>query len=232
MATSPCAELLSCRERISGLRTAIATGAGVARRRGGSKTRPYAYRQEEHLRATQIALAAHTRPSHDQASPKNLASEPDLRQINPAVVSGSIPIRSRKAKKQIKEAERRETDVSVLRAKRARQRAQSRSALASRRSTAVLARRLSPPDSAPGQASWDVAGAYDLMDRQPGRRSYAFPRALSAPACPSPGSTSRAGHSTGRHDARSRPGAAATNRRPQAPHSLHQPLSPGWRPST
>jgi hypothetical protein len=51
---------------------------------------------------------------------------------------------------------------------RARQRAQSRSALASRRPTAVLVRRLSPPDSAPGQASWDVAGAYDLMDRQPG----------------------------------------------------------------
>ena len=39
-------------------------------------------------------------------------------------------------------------------------------------------------------------------------------------------STSRAGRSTGGHDARSRPGAAVTNRRPQGPHSLRQPASP------
>ena len=39
------------------------------------------------------------------------------------------------------------------------------------------------------------------------RRSGASPRALSAPAYPSPVSTSHTGRSTGEHDARSRPGA-------------------------
>jgi hypothetical protein len=51
-----------------------------------------------------------------------------------------------------------------------------------------------------------------------------------APA-PVAASTSHAGHSVGRHDAQSRPGEAVTRRRLRAPHSLHQPLSPGWRPS-
>src|ERR1700761_4319780 len=41
-------------------------------------------------------------------------------------------------------------------------------------------------NSASGQASWDVAGARELMDRQPGRRPRAVSRALAAPACPSP----------------------------------------------
>ena len=52
-----------------------------------------------------------------------------------------------------------------------------------------------------------------------GRRPHAAPRALPAPSCPSPASTSRAGHSAGRHDAQ-----AARERsvsfRPRAPHSL------------
>jgi hypothetical protein len=139
---------------------------------------------------------------------KSLASEPGLRQINPVVVTGFITAGfssrspgfsalTRATRKKKKEAERRETDRSVLRASgrgscphpdppRVRGR-EGRGQLASRRSTAVLAKRLSPPCSAPGQASWDVAGAYDPMDRQPGRRSYALSRALSAPACPSPG---------------------------------------------
>jgi hypothetical protein len=34
------------------------------------------------------------RPSYDQANPGKLASEPDLRQINPVVVTGFITIGS------------------------------------------------------------------------------------------------------------------------------------------
>jgi hypothetical protein len=41
-----------------------------------------------------IVLATHSRPSHDQASPRKLASEPDLRQMNPVVVTGFITIGS------------------------------------------------------------------------------------------------------------------------------------------
>jgi hypothetical protein len=75
-------------------------------------------------------LATHPRPSHDHASPEKLASEPDLRQMNPVVVTGSITIESdavpgticklqcrsrislrfiRATKNKIKEAERRKT---------------------------------------------------------------------------------------------------------------------------
>jgi hypothetical protein len=60
----------------------------------------------------------------------------------------------------------------------------------------------SSPRRNPGQASCDSAGACEPMDRQPGRVSQAPPRALPAPACPSPASTSRTGHSAGRHDTR------------------------------
>ena len=42
-----------------------------------------------------------------------------------------------------------------------------------------------------------------------------------------PASTSRAGHSAGRHDTRSRPGAEVTSRRPRAPHPV--PISQGHR---
>ena len=72
-------------------------------------------------------------------------------------------------------------------------------ALACRRSTAALAKgTFVAQGSASGHASCDLAGAHDLMDRQPGRRPYALPRALSAPACPSPGFNTRSGHSAGR----------------------------------
>jgi hypothetical protein len=40
-----------------------------------------------------LVLATLSRPNHEQAGFKNLASEPDLRQINPAVVSGFITIK-------------------------------------------------------------------------------------------------------------------------------------------
>jgi hypothetical protein len=40
-----------------------------------------------------LVLATHGRPSYDQASPSKLASDPDLRQINPVVVTGFITIR-------------------------------------------------------------------------------------------------------------------------------------------
>jgi hypothetical protein len=36
----------------------------------------------------------HSRPSYDQASPRKLASEPDLRQMIPVVVTGTITIES------------------------------------------------------------------------------------------------------------------------------------------
>jgi hypothetical protein len=67
-----------------------------------------------------------------------------------------------------------------------------RDALASRRSTAALARGLRPAGSTPGHASWDVdhAGVTRLRLSQ------------------SRDCTSRTGRSTGVNDARSRPGAA------------------------
>ena len=72
-------------------------------------------------------------------------------------------------------------------------------ALASRRSTAALVRRSQPPNSAPGHASCDLAGTHDLMDRQPGRRSYASPRALPRARLSQSrdSSTSHTGRSTG-----------------------------------
>ncbi len=54
------------------------------------------------------------------------------------------------------------------------------------------------PRRSSSHASCDSAGACEPMDRQPGRVSHASPRALPAPACPSPASTSRAGHNAGR----------------------------------
>ncbi len=133
-----------------------------------------------------------------------------------------------------KETERRETRSHEPRHRderhrpprlRARRRPTGR--LASRRSVAALAGRLSPSGSAPGQASWDVAGAPDLMDRQPGRRSCAVSRALSAPACPSPEGTPRTGRSTGAHDARSRPGAGGKPARRRRTRSNRPACRPG-----
>ncbi len=56
----------------------------------------------------------------------------------------------------------------------------------------------SSPRRSSSHASCNSAGACEPMDRQPGRVSHASPRALPAPACPSPVSTSRAGHNAGR----------------------------------
>jgi hypothetical protein len=50
-------------------------------------------------------------------------------------------------------------------------------------------------------------------------RPCAVARALPAPSCPSPASSSQAGHGAGRAFCRSRPRAAVTSRRPQEPHS-------------
>jgi hypothetical protein len=47
-------------------------------------------------RTRNLVLATHLRPSHDQAGPEKLASEPDLRQTNPVVVSGFITVRLRR----------------------------------------------------------------------------------------------------------------------------------------
>jgi hypothetical protein len=73
---------------------------------------------------------------------------------------------------------------------------------ACRRSTAALAaasqRRSSAPDALPGTRS----------------------------SCPSPASSSQAGHSAGRALLRSRPGAQVTSPRPREPLPLHRPVSP------
>jgi hypothetical protein len=77
-----------------------------------------------------------------------------------------------------------------------------------------------PRLSAPGHASGDSAGAHDPMDRQPGRRSCASPRVLPAPSCHRPAkhlARRHAGHSAGRNDARNRPRATVTSRRPREP---------------
>ena len=45
-------------------------------------------------------------------------------------------------------------------------------------------------------------------------------------SCPSPASSSQAGHSAGRALLRSRPGAQVTSPRPREPHPLRRPVSP------
>jgi hypothetical protein len=101
-----------------------------------------------------------------------------------------------------KEAERRQTQVRPTSAPCGAART-LQCAHACRRPTAALARgTFVASGSASGHASGDLAGAHDLMDRQPGRRPHASPRVLPAPeqirTCPRPVSTSRAGHSAGR----------------------------------
>ncbi len=56
----------------------------------------------------------------------------------------------------------------------------------------------SSPRRNPGQSFLGLAGACEPMDRQPGQVSHASPRALPAPSCHRPASTSRTGHSAGR----------------------------------
>jgi hypothetical protein len=72
-------------------------------------------------------------------------------------------------------------------------------------------RDVGPQGSAPGQASWDVVstGVIRCLLSQSG------------------GCTPRTGHSTGEHDARSRPGVAVTSRHARAPHPV--PISQGHR---
>ena len=88
----------------------------------------------------------------------------------------------------------------------------------------------SSPRLSLSQASCDSAGACEPMDRQPGRVSHASPRALPAPACPSPVSTSRAGHSAGRLMPKP-PEERAVSSRPRAPHSLRFPGVPSRKAS-
>jgi hypothetical protein len=106
-------------------------------------------------------------------------------------------------------------------------RAQKRSALASRRSIAALVRRLSPPDSAPGQASWDLARAHDPMTANRGEDLALFRGRYPRPPVPVQGSTSRAGRSTGEHDARSRPGASDKPARRRRTRPYAQVCLPG-----
>ena len=76
-------------------------------------------------------------------------------------------------------------------------------------------RDVGPFSSGPGQASWDVVSA-GVTRRRLSQSSE---------------STPHAGPNAGGHDARTRPGAAVTNRRPQAPASRSDPpVSPADRP--
>ena len=141
-------------------------------------------------------------------------------------------------KKDKKEKERRETRSHERRHRgrtlplprlRARRASIGRDALASRRSIAALAGRFSPSGAAPGQASWDVAGARNLMDRQPGRRSRAVSRALAVPACPSPEAAPLTPTVVPERVMPEPPGRGGGQARAQAPHSLQPPGLPSAR---
>jgi hypothetical protein len=120
-------------------------------------------------------------------------------------------IRSRSAHKiRRRNADRR---VSYRPHRRMRSRAE-RSALACRRSTAVLAAANQRRRSAPERASWDAACSRRYLKR----------------TCPSPATKSQAGHGAGRAFSQSRPGAAVTSRRPREPHSPRAAGVTGCRP--
>ena len=141
----------------------------------------------------------------------------------PAV--GPAPSRSRPDHK-IRKAERRQTRMSNLRTRNLHPSPRAgedrgggvarvqRDALACRRSTAALAAANQRRRSAPARASWDAADIRRYLKR----------------ACPSPASSSQAGHGAGRAFCRGRPRAAVTGRRPQEPHSPRLPASPGDPP--
>ena len=134
---------------------------------------------------------------------------PDAAQRNPGTIA-RLQCRSRIAlrciratKKEIREAERRETHGSMIRTL-ARADSAPAGAPASRRSTAVLARGSARPQgSASGHVSCDLAGAFGpVSPPQPGGGDHRllhgrYPRR----PVPVQRSTSRAGRIAGRHDA-------------------------------
>jgi hypothetical protein len=87
----------------------------------------------------------------------------------------------------------------------------------------------SPVGVPPRRLRQRTNAAVRLQHALPGTRSGAQPRwferpcaaarALPAPSCPSPASSSQTGHGAGRAFCRSRPRAAVTSRRPREPHS-------------
>ncbi len=76
-------------------------------------------------------------------------------------------------------------------------RAQSRSALASRRSTAALVGRLSPPNSAPGHASWDLADVRSCWPPTEAKIATLLRGRYPRPPVPVQGLNTRTGRSTG-----------------------------------
>ncbi len=123
-----------------------------------------------------------------------------------------------RATKEKREAERRQTQCHNLPARKRRAgRATEGAACAALPLSGALACRRSTTALAEG--TYVTQGATQAM--LPGTRSE---RALPAFACPSPVSTSRAGRSIGRHDARAARRAELMRPRPRAPHS---PLPPG-----
>jgi hypothetical protein len=136
------------------------------------------------------------RRRHDQCFEPRFLLEHDLFGKPEVHFSGSCSVSVRRKRK----AERRQTHSPLHLPV---QRAPCKGALAYRRSTTVLARGTADPKgSGPGQASWDVVCAGVTRHR------------LSQ----SSGSTPRTGRNAGEHDARTRPGATVTSRRPRAPH--------------
>ena len=149
-------------------------------------------------------LAMHPAPELLLRLSVSSALLPDLRQMMPAVVTGIVTIKvlGHESKKQRKkEAERRQTRVTTAAPSPVQRPPCGRARLTAFHRGSRL-RDVSPKSSGPGQASWDtvVAGVTRRFLSQ-------------SSEC-----TSQTGLNAGRHDARTRPGAAVTSRRPRAPH--------------
>ena len=136
-----------------------------------------------------------------------------------------ISLRSSGLQKE-KEAERRQTRISNLRApacilsrlrggqRRGRGARPRRQVNASRRTQNP---RDAPPVGVPPRRLLQRANAAAQL------RTRFLGRGVS---CPSPASSSQTGHSAGRALLRSRPGAQVTSPRPREPHPLRRPVSP------
>ena len=131
-----------------------------------------------------------------------------------------ISLRSIRATNKEREAERRQASITILRVLRRGARLAKRARLSAfhrgSRQRDYSSQRLGVRPCFLGLSRSARSGTAAPTG---GRRPHAAPRVLPAPSCPSPASTSRAGHSAGRHDAQ-----AARERsvsfRPRAPHSL------------
>jgi hypothetical protein len=125
-----------------------------------------------------------------------------------AITISAVEPRCKRKKK--KEAERQKTLIRILCTLRYSSRLARRARLPAFHHGSCQ-RDFGPQGSAPGQASWDVV-------------STGVTRCLLSQ---SGGCTPHTGHSTGEHDAQSRPGVAVTSRYARAPHPV--PINQGHR---